>query len=64
MSDRTSDVSTAFALRGLRPTERPQRVAPAMRGVLFEEQVRLWMSGYFPIVRYCNKEKFEHNECF
>ena len=36
MSDRTSDVSTAFAPRGLRPTERPQRVAPAMRGVRHE----------------------------
>src|SRR2546421_2742133 len=35
-----------------------------IRGVLFEEQVRLWMSEYFPIVRYCNKEKFERNECF
>ena len=40
-SDRTSDVSTAFAPRGLRPTERPQRVAPAMRGVLARHEGRL-----------------------
>jgi hypothetical protein len=35
-----------------------------IRGVLFEEQVRLWMGEYFPTVRYCNREKFEHNTCF
>jgi hypothetical protein len=35
-----------------------------IRGVLFEEQVRLWMGEYFPIVRYCTKAKFEHSECF
>jgi hypothetical protein len=32
-----------------------------IRGVLFEEHVRLWMGEYFPIVHYCTKEKFEHN---
>jgi hypothetical protein len=35
-----------------------------VRGVLFEEQVRLWMGEYFPIVHYCTKETFEHNACF
>jgi hypothetical protein len=35
-----------------------------IRGVLFEEQVRLWMGEYFPIVRYCDKQKFEQGGCF
>ena len=35
-----------------------------LRGVLFEEQLKAWMGSYFPIVRYCTKENFEHNACF
>jgi len=33
-------------------------------GVLYEEQTKQWMGEYYPTVRFCTKQKFEHNECF
>jgi hypothetical protein len=34
-----------------------------LRGITFEQQIQDWMGPYYPTIKYCTTDQFQHDAC-